>query len=212
MQLEILRSLGAEPSETRLEAWTSPADESIARDLIDRAGFPEASPLVALAPGAAWSFRRWPEDRYISLGRWLQEDYGASIVILAAPTERALALRIENGLVENRTLNLAGRTTIMQTAAVLKRCQLFIGNDSGPVHLAAAAGVPVVGFFGPGEYERFKPWGVRHEAIRIGLPCSPCSQNCVFVDPRCIRGISLERAKEVTAGILRSLARIPSRP
>ena len=199
MQLEILRSLGAEPSDTRLEVWTSPADEGVARDLIDRAGFTKASPLVALAPGAAWSFRRWPQDRYIALGRWLQEEYGASLVILAGPSERALALRIEHGLVKNRTLNLAGRTTIMQMAAVLKRCRLLIGNDSGPVHVAAAAGVPVVGFFGPGEYDRFKPWGAHHVAIRIGLPCSPCSQNCAFDDPRCIRGISLDRAKEVIA-------------
>ena len=125
--------------------------------------------------------------------------------------ERPLALRIEQGLVKNRTLNLAGRTTIMQMAAVLRRCHLFIGNDSGPVHVAAAAGVPVVGFFGPGEYERFKPWGVRHEAIRIGLPCSPCSQDCAFDDPRCIRGISLDRAKEVIVGILKPPGRFPDR-
>ena len=87
----------------------------------------------------------------------------------------------------------------MQMAAVLRRCRLFIGNDSGPVHLAAGVGVPVVGFYGPGEYERFRPWGARHEAIRVGLPCSPCSQDCAFNDPRCIRGISLDRAKEVIA-------------
>ena len=211
MQMEILRSLGAAPSDTRLEVWTSPADEDFAQDLLNRTGFPKGLPLIALAPGAAWPFRRWPQDRYISLGRWLQEDYAASVVILAAPMERPLALRIEQGLVKNRTLNLAGRTTIMQMAAVLRRCHLFIGNDSGPVHVAAAAGVPVVGFFGPGEYERFKPWGVRHEAIRIGLPCSPCSQDCAFDDPRCIRGISLDRAKEVIVGILKPPGRFPDR-
>jgi ADP-heptose:LPS heptosyltransferase len=146
------------------------------------------------------------------LGRWLQEDRGATVVILAAPSERALALRIERGLVTDRTLNLAGRTTIMQMAAVLKRCHLFIGNDSGPVHVAAAAGVPVIGFFGPGEYERFKPWGGGNEAIRVGLPCSPCSQDCAFRDPRCIRGISLAKAKEGIAGMLKSWGRLPNRP
>jgi ADP-heptose:LPS heptosyltransferase/glycosyltransferase involved in cell wall biosynthesis len=199
LQLEILSSLGATPSDTRVEIWTGQADEDFAQDVLSEAGFSEASPLVAIAPGAAWSFRRWPEERFIALGRWLQEHYGANIVLLAARNELALARRIEHGLIKNRTINLGGRTTIMQMAAVLRRCRLFIGNDSGPVHLAAGVGVPVVGFYGPGEYERFRPWGARHEAIRVGLPCSPCSQDCAFNDPRCIRGISLNRAKEVIA-------------
>jgi len=211
LQMEILSSLGAAPSGTQVEIWTGQADEDFARDLLSRTGLPEAAPLIAMAPGAAWPFRRWPEERFIALGKWLQEDFGAAIVILAARNELALARRIERGLATNRTINLAGTTTIMQMAAVLKRCRLFIGNDSGPVHVAAGVGVPVVGFFGPGEYERFKPWGIRHEAIRVGLPCSPCSQDCAFNDPRCIRGISLDRAKEVIAGKLQNLVRLPDR-
>jgi heptosyltransferase-2 len=199
LQLEIVSSLGAAPSDTHVEIWTSKEDEDFARDILSRTGFSDASPLIALAPGAAWPFRRWPEERFIALGRWLQETYGANIAILAARNELALAGRIEHGLVKDRTFNLGGRTTIMQMAAVLRRCRLFIGNDSGPVHLAAGVDVPVVGFYGPGEYERFRPWGLRHEAIRVGLPCSPCSQECAFNDPRCIRGISLDRAKEVIA-------------
>jgi heptosyltransferase-2 len=211
LQLEILSALGAAPADTRVEIWTNPADEDFARDLLSRTGFPEAAPLIAMAPGAAWTFRRWPEKRFIALGKWLQQDYGANIVILAARSELALARRIESGLAKNQTMNLAGRTTIMQMAAVLRRCRLFIGNDSGPVHVAAGVGVPVVGFFGPGEYERFKPWGDRHEAIRVGLPCSPCSQDCAFNDPRCIQGISLDRAKEAIAAELGKPDRRPSR-
>jgi glycogen(starch) synthase len=210
-QLEILSSIGGTPADTRVEIWTSQADEDFAQDLLGRAGLPESAPLVAMAPGAAWPFRRWPEERFVDLGRWLQEEYGANIAILAAPNEAELAGRIERGLIKGRTLNLAGRTTIMQMAAVLRRCRLFIGNDSGPVHVAAGVGIPVVGFFGPGEYERFRPWGAGHEAIRLGLPCSPCSQDCAFNDPRCIRGISLDRAKKVIAGKMETLVRPPDR-
>ena len=209
MQLEILSSLGAKPADDHIEIWTGQEDEDFARDILSRTGFSEASPLIAMAPGAAWSFRRWPEERFIALGRWLQEAYGANIAILAARNELALARRIERGLVKGQTVNLGGRTTIMQMAAVLRRCRLFIGNDSGPIHLAAGVGVPVVGFFGPGEYERFRPWGAGHEAIRVGLPCSPCSQDCIFNDPRCIQGISLDRAKEVIAGRLALLGPLP---
>jgi ADP-heptose:LPS heptosyltransferase len=209
MQLEILSALGAGPTADHVEIWTSQEDEDFARDTLNRTGFSATSPLIAIAPGAAWPFRRWPEERFIALGRWLQEAYGANIAILAAPAELALARRIENGLTKGQTVNLGGRTTIMQMAAVLRRCRLFIGNDSGPIHLAAGVGVPVVGFYGPGEYERFRPWGVIHTAIRVGLPCSPCSQECVFGDPRCIRGISLEQAKEVIARKLATFGQLP---
>ncbi len=202
LQMEILSSLGAKPSTPRVRVWTGPDDEDFARNALSRAGFRTGGPIISLAPGAAWPFRRWPSDRFIALGRWLQETYGANIVILAAPNELELARRVEQGLPDDKTVSLAGKTTIRQMAAVLRHCRLFIGNDSGPIHVAAGVGIPVVGFFGPGEYERFKPAGIDHEAIRLGLPCSPCSQNCAFNDPRCIKGISLERTKEVVAGIL----------
>ncbi|MGB7297510.1 MAG: glycosyltransferase family 9 protein [Candidatus Aminicenantales bacterium] len=205
-QMEILSSLGATPEKPQIQVFTGPEDEDFARDVLGRAGFSAGSPIIALAPGAAWPFRRWPSDRFIALGRWLQETYGANIIILAARNEMELACRVEQGLHPGRTVSLAGKTAIRQMAAILRRCQLFIGNDSGPIHVAVGVGVPVVGFFGPGEYERFKPWGVNHEAVRLGLPCSPCSQDCAFNDPRCIRGISLNRAKEAVSRKLGSLS------
>ncbi len=206
LQMEILSSLGGEPANPKVQVFTGPDDEGFVRDVLSRAGFSSEAPIIALAPGAAWPFRRWPADRFIGLGRWLQEEYGMNIVILAARNELGLARRVEQGLAKDRTLSLAGKTTIRQMAAVLRRCRLFIGNDSGPMHVAAGVGIPVVGFFGPGEYERFKPWGLDHEAIRLGLPCSPCSQECAFNAPRCIKGISLDRAKKV---ISRKLNKIP---
>jgi glycogen(starch) synthase len=206
LQMEILSSLGAKPSTPRVQVWTGPEDDSFARDMLDQAGFRGGAPIIAFAPGAAWAFRRWPAERFIALGKWLQETHGAYIVILAARNELELARRFEQALPQERTLSLAGKTTIRQMAAVLKSCRLFIGNDSGPMHVAAGAGVPVIGFFGPGEYERFIPWGVDYEAIRLGLPCSPCSQDCAFNDPRCIKGISLDRVKEAVS---RKLSKTP---
>lgn len=202
LQMEILSSLGATASEPQIQIFTGPEDERYAREVLGRTGFSAGSPIIALAPGAAWAFRRWPSERFIALGRWLQEAYEANVIILAARSELDLARRIEQGLHPNRTVSLAGKTTIRQMAAVLRRCRLFIGNDSGPMHVAAGVGIPVIGFYGPGEYERFKPWGVDCETIRLGLPCSPCSQDCVFNDPRCIRGISLDRAEEAASRML----------
>ncbi len=206
-QLDVLRFLGADPDlfDRNLELWTTAADERFARDLFGRHGLSAAGLLVAFAPGAAWPFRRWPVERFIELGGWLQEEYGACILIFAARNERELASRIERGLRREQTLDLAGRTTIRQMGSLLRRCRLFVGNDSGPMHVAVAAGVPVVGLFGPGEYERFRPWGPDHDVIRLAFPCSPCSQNCLFEEARCIRGISVSQVKAAIARKLEPL-------
>jgi ADP-heptose:LPS heptosyltransferase/glycosyltransferase involved in cell wall biosynthesis len=206
-QMEILRSLGARPENTCLETWTDAADESFAREALARPQFAKDGPLVALAPGARWSYRRWPADRFSELSAWLQDEFRARIVILAGKSEMPLAGIIEQRLSKPRTVNLAGRTTLRQMAAVFKRCDVFIGIDSGPMHVATAAGVPSVGLFGTGEYERFRPWGEAHEVIRIGLTCNPCSESCLFGRPLCIEGITLDQAKKVMsrklAGILK---------
>ncbi len=196
-QMEILRSLGAEPASTCLETWTDAADESFAREALARPQFAKDGPLIALAPGARWSYRRWPADRFTELGSWLQDESRARIVILAGKSEKPLADRIERRLQGARTVNLAGRTTLRQMAAVLKLCDIFIGIDSGPMHVATAAGVPSVGLFGTGEYERFRPWGTAHDVIRLGLTCNPCSESCLFGRPLCIEGITVDRAKSV---------------
>jgi heptosyltransferase-2 len=203
-QLDILRFLGADPGQfdLKLEVWTTAEDERFARDLFDRHGLSAAGLLVAFAPGAAWPFRRWPVERFVELGRWLQAEYGAYILIFAAGNERELVSRVERGLRRGQTLGLAGKTAIRQMGSVLRRCRLFVGNDSGPLHVAVAAGVPVVGLFGPGEYERFRPWGPDQDVVRLAFPCSPCSQNCLFDEARCIKGISV---REVKAAIARKL-------
>jgi ADP-heptose:LPS heptosyltransferase/glycosyltransferase involved in cell wall biosynthesis len=200
-QLDILRFLGADPDQfdRSLELWTTAGDERFTHDLFGRHGLSTAGMLVAFAPGAAWPFRRWPVDRFIELGRWIQEEYGAYVLIFAARNERELASRIVQGLQREQALDLAGQTTIRQMGSILRRCRLFVGNDSGPMHVAVAAGVPVVGLFGPGEYERFRPWGPDHDVIRLAFPCSPCSQNCLFDEARCIKGISVSLVKAAIA-------------
>ncbi len=204
-QLDILRFLGANPIDSGLEVWTTQDDESFAQDVLNRFHVTESDSLIAFAPGATWSFRRWPSSRFIELGRWLQESYNAYILIIGGKGDRNLANQIEQKMHGRQTVNLAGKTTLREMASVLKRCKLFIGNDSGPLHVATAAGVPVIGLFGPGEYQRFKPWGDNHEAISLGLSCSPCSENCLFYDPRCIKGITVNQVKEILSNKLKSL-------
>ncbi len=198
-QLDILHFLGAQPEDTHLEVWTSRDNERFAQDLLSQYGIAPTDFLIALAPGAAWAYRRWPADRFVELGRWLQDNYGATILIFAAKGEQDIAGQIERELQGRLTINLAGKTSLLEMAAILKHCKLFIGNDSGPMHIAAASGVPSVGLFGPGEYERFRPWGKDHETVRLGLTCNPCSENCRFDQARCIQGIAVSQVQSVLA-------------
>ncbi len=202
-QFEILRFLGASPEETKLEVWTSPKDEEFARDILVRSGITAHDLLIALAPGATWADRRWPSARFIELGRWLQENYEARILILAGKSERGLALQIERGLRKNQTLNLAGKTTLLEMASVLKHCNIFVGNDSGPLHVAVAAEVAALGLYGSGEYERFRVRGTNNSVVRLGLTCNPCVENCQFDEAICIKGISVDQVQKVLVEKLR---------
>lgn len=204
-QLDILRFMGAHPEDTSLEVWTTQDDERFAKNLLKECGLADSHLLIAFAPGAAWAYRRWPVNRFIELGQWLQETYQAYILIIAGKGERGLGLHVERGLHSRQTINLTGKTTLREMASILKFCKLFVGNDSGPMHVATASGVPSVGLFGPGEYERFRPWGTSHEVIRLGVSCNPCSENCQFNEARCIRGITVSQVKEVLSKKLESL-------
>lgn len=203
-QADLLRFLGGGSDNLIPEIWTTEEDERKARELLDGPNVGDGGLLIGLAPGSRWDFRRWPAERFIELGRWLQETYGARIAILAGKAEEALAAQVEKGLIAGKTVNCAGRTTIRETAAILKRCRFFVGIDSGPMHVAVAGGVPVVALFGAGEYDRFKPWGPAHAVVQLGLRCSPCPELCLFDEARCIRGISVDQVKNVFAEKLAS--------
>lgn len=118
--------------------------------------------------------------------------YSGTIVILGAPGEEPLGRLIEQRL-PAKVINLIGKTTLREMAAVIKRCDLFIGNDAGPLHIAAAMGAPVIGIYGSSCHHRFGPWK-QDAVVSRELLCSPCSQGdlydrcwaCVFDVPRCL--------------------------
>lgn len=208
LRAEILKALGADEPDTTLELWPTRDDAAAADEIIGQKG----DTLVALAPGAAWDFRRWPSAYFTQLGRWLQNDYGANILLLGSPADEPLCASIADGLHEDKVVNAAGRITLRHMAALLQRCVLFVGNDSGPLHVATAAQIPVVGLYGPGVYQRFRPWGAMHEMIRLGLPCSPCPESCLFDRPHCMEGITVGMAQASVRRILDAAHKIAPAP
>lgn len=141
--LALIRLLGGDIKADKMEVWLSPEDERIAEQVLKSHKKQPRTLLVGLAPGAAHPKRIWPLSRFVMLGNWLKNKYNATVVLVGGPEEEPLGQELEHHLI-GAVVNIVGKTTLRQTAAVLGSCHLFIGNDSGPMHLAAAMDVPVV--------------------------------------------------------------------
>jgi len=159
-QLAALLRLDAPPLPV---AWTAPEDRARAAVLL-----PPGPPIVALAPTANWEGKVWPPDRFVALSRALAAGpmAGARVAVFAGPgaRERALAAPVLAAL--PLAIDLVGSLTLPEAAACLARCGLFVGNDSGLMHLAAAAGAPTLGLFGPTPAEEYAPAG-RRTAVAV---------------------------------------------
>ena len=152
--------------------WFAAEDGARAHSLL-----PHGVPLIALGPTANWVGKVWPAERFIELFRGLAAIVpGARPVVFAGPgvTEQALAAPVLAGV--PGAIDLAGRLTLPEAAACLTRCRLFIGNDSGLMHLAAASGTPTLGLFGPTPASEYAPAGRHARAVSapgpVGSPMS----------------------------------------
>jgi len=140
---------------------------------------------AVLLPGTNWATKRWPVERYAALVTPLRERFGLACVVAGSPDERELAEQIPGGI------NLAGRTSLRQLAALVERADLVIANDSGPMHIAAAMNRPLVTLFGPTNPVRTGPYRREDSVLRVDIACSPCySRTCSHQS--CLRWLEIE--------------------
>jgi heptosyltransferase-3 len=154
-ELGRLLGLGEAPPAPRL--WLGPAEEALAARLL-----PDGAPILALGPAANWRAKTWRAERFADLARRLTADgplSGGRIAVLGTDGERASIAPVLDAIPAERRIDLVGAVDPLQAAACLARCRLFIGNDSGLMHLSAAVQVPTVGLFGPSPVEHYRPWG-----------------------------------------------------
>jgi heptosyltransferase-2 len=177
--LGIARALGCAIPDPHPFFHLDAEDREHARALIRAAGTPEDALLIALHPGASKPQRAWHAGRFALLGRRLAERLGARIVLLGGPGDGPDLARVAAGMPAGALCRLPGVPSLRDMGGVLERCRLFVGNDSGPMHVAAAVGVPTVGIFGPGSPRRTAPLSRTGEVVAVGrdYPCSPCRQN-----------------------------------
>jgi len=136
---------------------------------------PANTPLIGFGPMSSSPFKEWPPERFAELARRLTGEHGAlpgaRIVVFGTSQEKSRARKLLELLTPQSTIDLMGKTDPLEAAACLSRLSLFVGNDSGPMHIAAAAGTPTLGLFGTGWPAVYRPWGKRtaYIARHVGL-------------------------------------------
>lgn len=206
--LHLVAQVGARPEPLSPRLELTAAERAEARELVSRlAGGLELSadqPWVGLNAGAEYGpAKRWPAERFVAVARAVSRATGARWLILGGPNDRELAATLHRELPE--AVNLAGRTRLRELMQVLSVCALLLTNDTGPMHLAAALGTPVVALFGSTSPELTRPGlpgDPRHEVLRAPVPCAPCFLRVCPVDFRCMHALSVEM---VTQAVLRRL-------
>jgi heptosyltransferase-1 len=157
-------------------------------------------PLAVMHPGARWPTKLWPAAHWARLAGWLAREKGFQVVITGSPGDRNLAGEII-ATAEVPILNLAGRTSLAELAALLRKARLAVTTDTGPMHLACALGTPVAALFGPTAPWRTGPFGQGHEVVRLALPCSPCFRR-LCPEPRCLTELKAPAVQEAVEKIL----------
>jgi heptosyltransferase-2 len=155
-QLGVARLVGASPTSDLPELWVTNEDRLVCASLLERHGVPESDQVVCLHAGAAQPEKLWPRENFAVVGRRLA-GAGARVMLIGTDGERGLCNSLAQAI--PRAISLAGETSLPVLAALLQRSGLLVTNDSGPMHMAAALGVPLVVPFGPGPPDRFRPRG-----------------------------------------------------
>lgn len=202
--MQLLRPLGIDVPESGAELFF-PVDRQsrqAAEEFLQREGVTTDHPLVLLAPGSGWGGKNWPGGRFRAVTEWLERENGAQVAWIGSAGDAAL---LGDGPLPGK--NWFGRFSIPELAAVMERAALWVGNDSGPMHLAAAVRCPTVSLWGPTEPGKWAPRGEKHRHIRRMERCAGCeywnpAENCFQKTHACMEAISVEDVEVAVEGAL----------
>jgi heptosyltransferase-2 len=188
------------------ELFPSPQDFSYAQKLLQDSGAKDGDKIVGIAPGSIWATKRWLPERFAEVSDLLIKKVGAKVIFLGSKGDEKLCLEIAN-LMKEAPIILAGKTNILQSAAIISRCRVILSNDSAPVHIASAMKKPVVAIFGSTIPEfGFGPYGESSIIIGKKIECRPCGihgkNKCPKKHFKCMTEIT---TKEVFEALLTKL-------
>jgi len=194
--LMLLRALGVPASEVAYRIPVDAVDHYQVEAILHRAGLAESRHLVAVNPVAQWETKLWPNRRFAELADRLTLEYNADIVFTGGPDDRPVIADIRSRM-NQPSLDLTGQTSLRTLAVLYRRARLVVSTDTGPMHLSAAVGTPVVAVFGPTAPWRTGPFGPGHTVVRLGPACSPCfKRTCPRGDHLCMAGLAVDAVLE----------------
>jgi heptosyltransferase II len=197
--LNLVRHFGIEGTDLPPRLCTTPAEERAVEVLLAGEGIRAGDHVIAINPGATYgSAKRWYPDRFADVARRLAAEWRARIVILGSAGEADIAADIAQRL-GGACLSMAGRTTVRELMALIKRSDFMITNDSGPMHIAAAFGVPLAAIFGPTDHTGTAPYTGRAVIVRKDVACAPCKLRECPADHCCMTAVT---ADDVVAAAL----------
>jgi ADP-heptose:LPS heptosyltransferase len=165
-------------------------------------------PLVGIHTSGGRAIKQWPPERFGEVARRVSESFGATIVLTGARADRALVDVVKGCLPADRTIDVTGDASLLALAAILERLDVLVTGDTGPMHLAATMGTPVVAVFGPSDPRRYAPLGARDRIVRVDLPCAPCNRirlppaRCTGHTPDCLAGVSVDLVFDAVMAVL----------
>jgi len=197
--LHLAAALGASPAPLAPQLTVTPEEmESVQKKF----GLEKmAGPVFGLNPGAEYGpAKRWPVEKFIAAAKTIQQQTHCTWLLFGGKSDRPLTAQIQSAIGHQQSvINLAGRTSLRELMSLLKICRVLLTNDTGPMHVAAALGTPVVVPFGSTSPELTgpgRPGDPRHRLLNSNAPCSPCFLRECPIDFRCLNGISAERVVE----------------
>lgn len=200
--LDLLSGLDLEVAEPDTTLTVTTAMRDAARTLLERNGW-RGGALVGVHPGATNSHAKlWKASRFADVARKIAEVQNAQVVILGGTTEGELAAEVQRGLPSDVVLMLQGKTSLADLIGVLAELSVFLSNDSGPMHLAAALGVRTVAVFGPTDARETGPMSAHARVVREPVDCSPCVYRDCPIDHRCMERVTAERVYDEALALI----------
>ncbi len=202
--LETLKPLSIQAGSKDPQLWLAPEEADSADQLLDQLDVQRSQPIVILQPGARYWFKAWPPERFAELADRLTPQYGCQVLIGGSDQDIDLAQQIQQ-MAKSKPIIMTGRTTIKQFAAITKKSALFVGSDSGAMHIASAVGTPVVALFGPSNPREWGPRGGPLEVLYKELDCRSCFHpTCTKGEENCMRLIAVEEVMSAVGRLMKN--------
>ncbi len=190
--LDILRAMGWEAASKEPQLHVKEEDRARAKEILKTKDIEADAPIVGLSPGAIYGpAKRWPAERFATIGDWAAERWGAKVLIMGSGGEKDICDSVAKTM-GHRALDLSGGTTLGEAMGLIERCSAFVTNDSGLMHVAAALDVPMVAIFGSTNPKATGPRSKNAKVVMRDTDCAPCLRPECERDYQCMLAIEPE--------------------